>query len=75
MRTTLDIADDVLSASKAIAVEQGKSLGAVVTELARAGLRRPVTLGRRNGVPILQVKDPAARVSLEMVNALREEEP
>jgi len=75
MRTTLDVADDVLSAAKAIAGEQGKSVGAVVSELARAGLRRPVALGRRNGVPLLAVKDPTARVSMEMVNALRDEEP
>ena len=73
MRTTLDIADDVLIASRAIAGEQGKSLGAVVSELARAGLRKPIRVGLRNGVPVLETKDPAKRISLEFVNALRDE--
>jgi hypothetical protein len=75
MRTTLDIADDVLAAAKAIAREQGKTAGAVVSELARSGLRKPVRVGSRNGVPVLKVKNPEARVTLEMVNALRDEAP
>jgi hypothetical protein len=75
MRTTLDIADDVLAAAKAIAREQGKTAGAVVSELARSGLRKPVRVGSRNGVPVLKVKNPEARVTLEMVNALRDETP
>ena len=62
MRATLDIADDMLAAGKAIAREQGKTAGAVVSELARAGLRRPIRLGSRNGAPVLKVKNPAARV-------------
>jgi hypothetical protein len=75
MRTTLDIADDVLAAAKAIAREQGRTAGAVVSELARSGLRKPVRVGSRNGVPVLKVKNPEARVTLEMVNALRDEAP
>ncbi len=75
MRTTLDIADDVLAAAKAIAREQGKTAGEVVSELARSGLRKPVRVGSRNGVPVLKVKTPEARVTLEMVNALRDEAP
>lgn len=75
MRTTLDIADDVLAAAKAIAREQGKSAGAVVSELARNGLRRPIRVGSRNGVPILKVKNPETRVTLDTVNTLRDEAP
>ena len=75
MRTTLDIADDVLAAAKAIAREQGKTAGAVVSELARNGLRRPLRVGSRNGVPVLKVKNPETRVTLEMINALRDEAP
>ena len=29
----------------------------------------------RNGVPLLTIKDPETRTPLEMVNALRDEEP
>jgi len=75
MRTTLDIADDVLAAVKAIAREQGKTAGEVVSELAREALFKPNKGGMRNGVPLLEVKDPTARVTLEMVNALRDEAP
>ena len=73
MRTTLDIADDVLAAAKAIAREQKKTTGEVVSELARAGLRKPVRVGSRNGLPILRVRNPDVRITLEIVNALRDE--
>ena len=38
MRTTLDIADDVLQAAKERARREGKSAGQVVSELARCAL-------------------------------------
>ncbi len=38
MHTTLDIADDVLAAAKELARREGRSAGAVVSELARRGL-------------------------------------
>jgi hypothetical protein len=39
MRTTLDIADDVLRAAKEIARREKKTAGQVLSELARSGLR------------------------------------
>jgi hypothetical protein len=41
MRTTLDIDDDVLIAAKAHAARERKSLGSVISALARETLRRP----------------------------------
>ena len=38
MRTTLDIADDVLNAAKGRARRENKSAGQVISELARAAL-------------------------------------
>jgi hypothetical protein len=38
MRTTLDIADDVLAAARELARQQGKSLGEVISVLARRAL-------------------------------------
>jgi hypothetical protein len=38
MRTTLDIADDVLAAAKELARQQGKSAGEVISTLARRAL-------------------------------------
>ena len=75
MRTTLAIDDDVLAAAKAMAERQHRSIGAVVSELARQALTRPVLQGERNGVPLLPVADNRASVTLDVVNALRDEAP
>ena len=39
MRTTLDIDSEVLQAAKELARQQGRTTGAVLSELARQGLR------------------------------------
>ncbi len=75
MRMTLDIADDVVAAAKVIAKRRGSSASAVISELARAGLRRPIRSYSRNGVPILTGRSITEPVTLEIVNALRDEEP
>jgi hypothetical protein len=76
MRTTLTIDDDVLVAAKAIAEQQRRSLGEVVSELARRALRRPAPSATRNGVPLLpRSPDDRALVTLEIVNALRDDGP
>jgi hypothetical protein len=41
MRTTLDIDDDVLSAAKELAKAEGKTMGQVMSELARRALTAP----------------------------------
>ncbi len=41
MRTTLDIADDVLQAAKEIAAVRGRTAGAVMSELVDVTRRRP----------------------------------
>jgi hypothetical protein len=73
MRTTLAIDDDVLVAAKALAHQQHKSLGEVVSELARRALHRPAAATVRNGVPLLPVQNPGAVVTMDIVNALRDE--
>ncbi len=75
MRTTLDIAPDVLEAARAIARQRGMTLGETVSDLARQALRRPAGASERNGVPLLTLRDPTVRVTLEQVNALRDETP
>jgi len=73
VRTTLAIDDDVLSAAKAIARQRNQTLGQVVTELARKSLRPPAISTERNGIPLLPVRNPTAVVTLDIVNALRDE--
>ena len=75
MQTKLDIADDVLAAAKGIAVEQGKTVGAVLTELARATLLDRGLTTTRNGVPLLKGRRPNALVTLKIVNELHDEGP
>ena len=41
MRTTLDIDDDILSASKELAKAAGKTAGQIISELARKALTAP----------------------------------
>jgi hypothetical protein len=70
VRTTLVIDDDVLVAAKAIASAQQRSIGEVVSELARNALRKPAPPAIRNGIPLLPRRAGQAPVTLEMVNAL-----
>ena len=74
MRTTLAIDDDVLMAAKALAKRQRKSLGEVISALARQALR-PVTAYAvtRNGVPLLPRRSDAKPVTPELVNQMRDE--
>ncbi len=77
MRTTLAIDDDVLSAAKHLAERERKSLGEVISALARHGLNRGTRSARpvRNGVPLLATREHGTRVTLELVNRLRDEQP
>ncbi|WP_420959704.1 CopG family transcriptional regulator [Brucella sp. IR073] len=75
MRTTLTIDDDVLVAAKAMADQQNKSVGEVISDLARRSLRRAPVRGERNGIPLLTPRPDAPPVTLEIVNALRDELP
>jgi hypothetical protein len=47
MRTTLDIDEDILLAAREHAERERKSLGAVISALAREGLRKPSPASRR----------------------------
>ena len=73
MRTTLTIDDDILLVAKAMAAQQSCSLGEVISELARRALQKPPSSHERNGIPLLPAHDKAGLVTLDMVNALRDE--
>jgi hypothetical protein len=45
MRTTLDIADDVLVVAKEVAIREKKTIGEIVSEFARQGLQAPNPVG------------------------------
>jgi hypothetical protein len=66
MRTTLDIDDGVLAAARAIAEAENRSLGAVISDLARRGLvpaQRSV-----GGFPTFEVPAGAPPITPDMVD-------
>lgn len=77
MRTTLAIEDDILAAAKHLAERERKTIGEVVSALARQGLARSTRPARaeRNGVPLLPSRRGAVPVTMELVNQLRDELP
>lgn len=76
MRTTVTIDDDVLAAARHLAAVQHKTLGEVVSLLARQALQRaPSEASVRNGVPLLPRRADALPVTPADVNRLRDELP
>lgn len=77
MRTTLSIDDDILAAAKHLAERDHKTVGEVVSALARQGLARTARVAKaeRNGVLLLRSPRGATPVTPELVNQLRDEQP
>lgn len=73
MRTTLQIDDDVLRAARSLARAERKTVGAVVSDLARKGLA-PKPRDRKRGVfPTFDVPRNAAPITIEMVQQANED--
>lgn len=77
MRTTLAIDDDILAAAKHLAEREHRTVGEVISSLARQALARSGRGSRteRNGIPLLPSRKNASPVTLELVNQLRDEHP
>ncbi len=76
MRTTLSIDDDVLLAAKARAEREHRSVGEVVSELARRGLSpNPTERKTRNGIALLPRSEKGRPVTPDLVRKLRDELP
>lgn len=69
MRTTLQIDDDVYRAAKSLADGENKSLGEVISGLARKALAPDPRIGERNGFPVFAVSPGATPITSEMVKA------
>jgi hypothetical protein len=74
VRTTIDIDEDLLAAARSLSAQRGQTLGRVVSALLRKALRPARRSGARNGVRVFEPVRGAAVPSLEVVNALRDEE-
>ena len=58
MRTTLVIDDDILRVAKAQAASTGRSIGLIISELARKGLTAEI-VGHEEGFPVFHVSERA----------------
>lgn len=77
MRATLAIDDDILAAAKHLAERDQKTIGEVVSALARQGLARGARAARaeRDGIPLLPARRGASTVTPELVQRLHDELP
>ena len=75
MRTTLQLDEDVLAAARALAERQGRTLGEVVSELARKGLAPTAAPQFRNGIRLMPLRADAKPTTLAEINELRDEAP
>lgn len=73
MRTTLAIDDDVLEAARSLSEAAGKSLGEVISELARRGLAPRPQDADDKGFPVFSVSRGARPITLEVVQKALEE--
>ncbi len=68
MRTTLAIDDDILDVARSLSEARGKSLGEVISELARRGLApRADSAAEEDGFPVFSVSSGAMPITSEVV--------
>jgi hypothetical protein len=72
VRTTLDIDDDVMVAARELAQQEGLSIGAVVSDLARRGLA-PARIQRTHGRPVIRPPAGAPPLTPETVRRALDE--
>lgn len=73
MGTHVTIDDDVVRAAEKLARDQNRSVGEVISELARRSLPTEQRINRRNGFPLLPERG-GPPVTMELVNALRDDD-
>jgi len=73
MRTTLTIDDDVVAAARELAALEGRSVGSVISELARRGLT-PAQVGVDGSLPVIRVPAGSAPITPEMVKRALDED-
>ena len=74
MRTTVNIDEDVLAAAKQLARQRATTLGRTLSDIAWRGLQPGPAPQYRNGVPLLATRPGTKKVTIELVNQLRDDE-
>lgn len=72
MRTTLELDDDVVAAARELAALERRSLGSVVSELARRGLT-PARIESDGDLPTIRVPAGTSPITPEMVRRALDE--
>ena len=73
MRTTLQIDDDLIAVARELAAGEGRSLGAVISELARRGLS-PARVDADGQLPVIRVPAGTPPITPEMVRRALDED-
>lgn len=73
MRTTLELDDDVVAAARELAAMDRRSLGSVVSELARRGLT-PARITADGALPVIRVPEGTPPITPEMVRRALDED-
>ncbi len=74
MRTTLRIDEDVMRAARSLARAEGRTVGEVLSDLARKGLQpSPPRRRSRSGLPAFDVPEGTAPLTPEMVREALED--
>ncbi len=67
MRTTVTIDDDTLAIARALAQQNGVSLGGALSELARRGQRATAAAVKNDGLPVFAVRRDAKPITSDDV--------
>jgi len=73
VRTTLNLDDDVIVAARELAAGERRTLGSVISELARRGLT-PARLETADGLPVIRVPAGTPPITPAMVRRALDEE-
>jgi hypothetical protein len=73
VRTTLEIDDDVVAAARELAADERRSLGSVISELARRGLT-PARVEVADDLPVVRVPAGTPPITPEMVRRALDED-
>jgi hypothetical protein len=75
MRTTVTLDDKVYEVAKALPKASGKSLGQILSELARRELSPSMRTVEKNGLPLFKVVSEAAIIPSSRAKELLAEDP
>ena len=73
MRTTLELDDDVVAAARELAAVERRTLGSVISELARRGLT-PAKVDTAGALPVIRVPAGTPPITPEMVRRALDED-